>query len=480
LEYKVFVTTWLGFGVNEARKEYLNRMIDASSAPGVEELPDPCLPKGLLATIEGKEIEDEKELALANRPYLHGTGRFDECLRQVYPLLGKDSPCHDAPCLLKGVHVPGIDFSVNHFVGISEYWHTTHDIFQMGLDKKAYDLQTYQKAVTDFCSLDWDSIEGSVEGKKWGDKVDEEKAIGTCFKASWLINVLHEGIGVPRIGIEASAKTGKGFMDGAFQPVDKIDDIEVSWTLGKIILYAASQIPPTSDSPSSLTPLPVGFGSNIPNRPYEIPADFQYADPLFRYNPTNTSAPTYPDSAYNSTTGEWQSSSSGSLHPVNHPFKTMFVFLLIASLLTYLLLGRDKRKRLLRRSKDLVQTFRGTRSRKWIPMLNLPIHNSPSRGAYERVNTSSAQSPYAASPVFELDLEEGDSADDWSDGSDRRGDVTSPVGGQGWRNEEGRLGVLGSLSASAGGSAVSLHALGKTRSRERYGRSRNASPQGRQ
>jgi Golgi apyrase len=277
-EYKVFSATWLGFGVNQARERYVERLMDASYTHDAKELPDPCLPTGLKTTLAGVEVEDGTNVG--SETILLGTGLFDECLKATYPLLGKDAPCEDHPCLLNGQHVPAIDFDVNHFVGVSEYWHTTHSVFKM--DDKSYDLETYQRLVKDFCSEEWEDIEGNVLSHKWGKKVDAKTAQEVCFKASWLINVLHQGIGIPRVGIEKSAHAPgfnetkelkehtkeKGFLD-PFQAVDKIDDMEVSWTLGKMVLYAAGQIPPALPEA-----LPVGFGSNIDG---VVPADFQEA-----------------------------------------------------------------------------------------------------------------------------------------------------------------------------------------------------------
>jgi Golgi nucleoside diphosphatase len=277
-EYKVFTTTWLGFGVNQARERYVEALMDASYTHDAKELPDPCLPSGLKTTLKGMEIEEGTNAG--SDPILIGTGLFDECLRGTYPLLEKDAPCADQPCLLHGQHVPAIDFDVNHFVGVSEYWHTTHSVFKM--DDKSYDLATYQRLVKDFCSEEWEDIEGNVLSHKWGKKVDAKTAQEVCFKASWLINVLHEGIGVPRVGIEKTTHAPgfnstkemkehtkeKGFLD-PFQAVDKIDDMEVSWTLGKMVLYAAGQIPPAMSGA-----LPVGFGSNVAD---VLPADFQVA-----------------------------------------------------------------------------------------------------------------------------------------------------------------------------------------------------------
>ncbi|KAB8342774.1 hypothetical protein FH972_022372 [Carpinus fangiana] len=247
LEFRLFTTTWLGFGVNEARRRYIKALIDGAGAG--KELPDPCLPSGLEVAQSDSHIIQSSRF-IPSEPHLLGTGKFTECLSATYPLLEKDVACEDEPCLFAGSHVPAIDFEINHFVGISEYWHTTHEIFEMGHADAAYDFQTYQARVTEFCSKPWKDLQHSISLKKYGRKVDEATAAEVCFKASWLINMLHEGIGIPRVGIEASKHVAdsqnatKEILDSAkqqgylapFQAVNKIDKTEVSWTLGKMLL----------------------------------------------------------------------------------------------------------------------------------------------------------------------------------------------------------------------------------------------------
>ncbi|KEY66593.1 hypothetical protein S7711_01887 [Stachybotrys chartarum IBT 7711] len=263
VEHKVFTTTWLGFGANKARERYVENLRDLYQ-DDEDEFPDPCMPKDLRTTLTGELITGN---APTHDPILVGTGDFEQCLRQTYPLLGKDAPCEDNPCLLNGQHVPAIDFDVNHFVGVSEYWHTTHGVF--GKKSKAYDLATYQHKVKEFCSRDWSDIETGLGKRKKSAEKKAAEAREACFKASWLINVLYDGIGIPRVGLEGEVSPGinsttealekakeKGFLD-PFQPVDEIDGIELSWTLGKMVLYAAGQVPPQGST------LPVGFGSNV-------------------------------------------------------------------------------------------------------------------------------------------------------------------------------------------------------------------------
>ena len=285
LEHRVFTTTWLGFGVNQAREAFKEHLKGIYSVSESNEIPDPCMPKGLRTTQAGIPVHeaDLEDLTLV------GTGAFDECVKLTYPLLGKDKPCVDLPCLLNGKHVPAIDFDVNHFVGVSEYWHMTHGVFG-GKGDKVYDWATFQARVRDYCSQEWTAIEAKFDGRH----NEAKNAQQACFKASWMINVLHDGIGIPRLGLEKTPVTGlnvtkegleglerakeNGLLD-PFHAVQDIDGIEVSWTLGKMVLYAAGQIPPKTGDDS----FPVGFGSNTIDA--SQPHDFQLAGSTWRPSP---------------------------------------------------------------------------------------------------------------------------------------------------------------------------------------------------
>ncbi|KAJ5587215.1 uncharacterized protein N7459_002980 [Penicillium hispanicum] len=390
-EHRVFVTSWLEFGVHEARRRYVD-YLKAEMGTDIEELPDPCLPNGLRTTLDGKNLPSEGDPGT----FLLGTGRFDECLRKTFPLLDKDAPCADHPCLLHGTHVPAIDFDVNHFIGISEYWHTTHEIFEMGYKDKAYDFNTYQQRVQTFCSQDWSSIESGIHDHKWGKKVDRQKAYEVCFKASWIINMLHDGIGVPRVGLEDTPSSlhngtkevlshgeGKGYLD-AFQAVNKIDSTEVSWTLGKIVLYASSQVPTEVEEA-----LPVGFGSNVAG----VPPDFQY--PSVQLLPDNE--------GFHSE--HWHDALFDGDSPRRIPGFLLFLFIVVMA--GFFLCGRGRRLRIYHRVKSVLR--RGgpshpnhPKKRKpfggMIPFLN---RNAPS---YERVLEDGAQE-------FDLGVTDSDGSD---------------------------------------------------------------------
>ncbi|KAI1621753.1 apyrase [Exophiala viscosa] len=332
-EYKVFVTTWLGFGANEARRRYVADLEESYDLDNTLEIPDPCIPKGIKISPAGEILSPT-----TSSHHLLGTGNWDECIRRTFPLLEKDIPCPDEPCLIHGIHVPAIDFEVNHFIGISEYWHTTHEIFEMAHKDKAYDFTTYQTRVKQFCEQDWSAIEQGIADKTWGKKVDEQTALEVCFKASWLINMLHDGIGIPRVGVDASTSSShngtkeilqagkdKGFLD-PFQAVNKIKSTEVSWTMGKMVLYASADIPPAHEDD-----LPVGFGSNIDG----IPADFQY--PGGGRHQNDLSRP-------QSITDQIHDKLFHSDAP--HRLPGFIFFLLILIIAAFYLCGRDRRARI--------------------------------------------------------------------------------------------------------------------------------------
>jgi Golgi apyrase len=135
LNYRVFVTTFLGYGVNEARRRYAENMT------GVE---DPCVPRGLG---EGG-----------------GDGNLEKCIEELKPLLNKEMECPDQPCMFNGIHAPIEDFRHHKFVGVSEYWYSSQDIFELG---GAYTYEKFYEAARLYCAKDWASIQSDYKRGKW-------------------------------------------------------------------------------------------------------------------------------------------------------------------------------------------------------------------------------------------------------------------------------------------------------------------------
>ncbi|KAG6018024.1 hypothetical protein E4U43_007856 [Claviceps pusilla] len=379
-EFRIFSATWLGFGANKARSRYIETLVK-SNGDTVREIPDPCTPKGLRIPAVNKVSADK---TFSNEYTLLGTGIFDECLRKTYLLLGKDKPCNDYPCLLDGKHAPAIDFEVNRFLGVSEYWHVTHGVFGKGGD--TYDLGTFQHKVIDFCGREWESIQSEILHRNKNPEKGIQDAQDACFKASWLLNVLYEGIGIPRSGLDSKRPPNATTTDGpthdnvkeeslnAFQPIDKVRGVEVSWTLGKMVLYAAGQISPGTSK------LPVGFGSNVATG---IPPDFEHAG----------SSPLSAEflSAKHMLNAH-QSASSG-----DQAIYSVFVLVVAILLLGYVFRKSDRRRTI---SKNIMHWRRqsGRQSRRMETLVSRVFGRVP--GHYERV------------------LEEGDTTDYELDATD--------------------------------------------------------------
>jgi len=121
--------------------------------------------------------------------------------------------------------------------------------------------------------------------------------------------------------------------------VNEIKSTEVSWTMGKMLLYASAEI-----SPASEDDLPVGFGSNVPG----IPVDFQYpGGGRLQSFPDQQSGP--PDSSSNAS-GDGAQSITDQIHSTlfksdaPHRLPGFIFFLLILIIAAFYMCGRERRK----------------------------------------------------------------------------------------------------------------------------------------
>lgn len=244
--WRVFVETWLGFGANQARSRHLNALIHLYSGSNpntkLKKIKDPCMPAGALL----KNYEYEGKIY-----NIQGTGSYEQCLRDTYPLLMKHLPCKEDPCLFNGVHAPKMDFERNKFVGISEYWYSANDIFQSGGE---YNFHVFNEKVKTFCDSSWETVQKNSKNGEYLN-LPESALLGACFKATWVLNVLHEGFGLPRLQVDISdpgqLKTDKEVqkVHVPFKSAQSVDGKELSWTLGKILLVASSQIASQDNRP---------------------------------------------------------------------------------------------------------------------------------------------------------------------------------------------------------------------------------------
>lgn len=246
--WRVFVETWLGFGANQARSRYLKNLISLSTYSKLlkKTVLDPCMPKD--AQIKGFEQDGKKY-------NIKGTGNYESCIRDIYPLLMTHLPCVDEPCLFNGMHTPQMNFEKDKFVGVSEYWYTANDIFHSGGE---YNFHSFNEKVKGFCESSWeDVLKNSKDGQY--SQLPESFLYDACFKASWVVNVLHEGFKLPRLGLDINALPDSSDVTAVekvhvpFKSADSVNGDELSWTLGKILLVASSNIEAADSQKVGLT-----------------------------------------------------------------------------------------------------------------------------------------------------------------------------------------------------------------------------------
>lgn len=249
--YKVFVTTFLGYGANEAlsrhrRKLILSQLEGHSRKPhGLspqDRLHDPCLPKGLQENVtlsidpEKLSLQDGKRtkklFGPATKIYLIGTGDWNECyielsqfIRSRETFLKSCSP-GEKTCPDAGIQRPPIDFDTSEFYAFSEFWYTAEDVLRMG---GVYTFDKFRRASQDFCSQDWSVIfekfsEGSFP------QADLERMKTQCFKSAWVVVALHQGLAFPENYSRLTAAP------------NSLNGRVIHWTLGAL-LYRTRFLP---------------------------------------------------------------------------------------------------------------------------------------------------------------------------------------------------------------------------------------------
>nr|XP_006812996.1 PREDICTED: ectonucleoside triphosphate diphosphohydrolase 4-like [Saccoglossus kowalevskii] len=213
--YRVYVTTFLGYGANVARERYEKNIVNNTKhgniVGGTAEKPilDPCLPQEM-----PDEITDDNGKVY----YLKGTGNFAKCRQAVQAQLDLSVPCQKEPCSINGVYQPTMDFLNSEFYGFSEFWYSMEDVLRMG---GPYNYYTFTKAAQHFCASKWSLLE---EHHKKGLylKADEHRFKYQCFKSVWMVAILHDGFKFP-----------ENYHN--LRTASLIHDKEVQWTLGAIL-----------------------------------------------------------------------------------------------------------------------------------------------------------------------------------------------------------------------------------------------------
>lgn len=235
MQLAVFVSSFLGYGANEALKAYI---LALTQGAGSAKVIDPCLPIGYSTT--------------EHNVSLNGSGSFEKCYLGITPLLKKDKECKELPCLFDGVHAPLSDIQNHHFIGVSEFWYTTFDIFHLG---GPYRYDILRDAAKTYCASTWENVTSRYNANEFSNIENVSRLHEQCFKVSYIMNILHEGLGMQN-DAHASGKP-------TFETVQNIRRFDVSWTLGAIFMLASSAILDTEQPAFSVLPITVVICVNL-------------------------------------------------------------------------------------------------------------------------------------------------------------------------------------------------------------------------
>uniref|UniRef100_A0A8R1DZ54 Apyrase n=1 Tax=Caenorhabditis japonica TaxID=281687 RepID=A0A8R1DZ54_CAEJA len=153
--YKIYSTTFLGYGANEGLKKYEASLVSRGESE------DSCAPKGLSKTIGDVSVKARLFLKTLNfhRMKFQGSGQWDKCLTRLSSLIDdKTEPaCSEQTCFLGYVPAPTFNLSTVQLYGFSEYWYTTSSFGAGG----EYDFEKFTSEVRKFCGKDWVDIQVS-------------------------------------------------------------------------------------------------------------------------------------------------------------------------------------------------------------------------------------------------------------------------------------------------------------------------------
>uniref|UniRef100_A0A1I8EAQ6 GDA1/CD39 family protein n=1 Tax=Wuchereria bancrofti TaxID=6293 RepID=A0A1I8EAQ6_WUCBA len=202
--YRLFVTTFLGYGVNEALRKYEQKLSNDLVVENTNRsfIRDPCLPVNLLKT---------------------GIGDWDTCIKNLASLLTAtvaNPKCQVEKCLFGLVRSPSISLSEIELYGFSEYWFSLENVLFMG---GQYDFSKTASRARQFCHMKWSTIQIQYRNNVYP-KADEDRLRSQCFKSAWITAVLHEGFLISK-------------TYNRFRSVFNVNGQEAHWALGALLYH---------------------------------------------------------------------------------------------------------------------------------------------------------------------------------------------------------------------------------------------------
>ncbi|KIH47308.1 GDA1/CD39 family protein [Ancylostoma duodenale] len=214
-KYKLFVTTFLGYGVNEGLRKYEQELSDRLLHTKESYVRDECMPVNL------QKVINRSDGTMFVRK---GIGDWDGCVKQLAELLNKPSihPKYlcQPKCFFGTVAAPLVSLSKMKLYGFSEYWYSLDEVLSLG---GQYNHSLIAEKSKQYCSQRWSQIQAAARRKLYP-KSNEDRLKSQCFKSAWITAILHDGFEVDR-------------QHNKFQSAFTIAGQEVQWALGAMIYH---------------------------------------------------------------------------------------------------------------------------------------------------------------------------------------------------------------------------------------------------
>lgn len=241
---KLFTTTFLGLGVNSARsaaidllvRDYLNGTDNRDKSE--VSLNDPCLTSSssevVLRPIKllqnphnpiGEELYREGEKFTVR---LRGSGDFLSCSSLLNRMLKiiKTERIHcptKEPCPFSLLGTKFLPYQSYPFIGLSEMFFTTNEMMNAaGTFNRSKVLHETQR----ICNSQYNKLL-ELYSSKTGGITSEDRVLYECFKASWLLTMLHD----------SGLKMPGNYQN--FKTVERLNDEEIDWTMGAMVAKVA-------------------------------------------------------------------------------------------------------------------------------------------------------------------------------------------------------------------------------------------------
>ncbi|KAE9419452.1 hypothetical protein Angca_002561, partial [Angiostrongylus cantonensis] len=215
-KYKLFVTTFLGYGVNEGLRKYEQELSDRLLATNGTYIRDECMPVNL------QKVINRSDGSMFVRK---GIGDWDGCVKRLAQLLknleaARPKSLCKPNCFFGNVAAPMVSLSMIKLYGFSEYWYSLDEVLSLG---GHYNHTVISEKSKHFCSQRWSAIQAAARRKLYP-KSNEDRLKSQCFKSAWITAVLHDGFDVDR-------------ERNNFQSAFNIAGQEVQWALGAMIYH---------------------------------------------------------------------------------------------------------------------------------------------------------------------------------------------------------------------------------------------------